>query len=264
MIGRGLKGLAGDLLEALPGPARRAARRAYYARLLRSATEADEVDLPFLKEVVAAGDRVVDAGASIGIYTRFLSALVGPSGAVHAVEPVPETFDVLASNVRRLGLANVRPIRCALSDFDGEVEMEVPRWPHGGENLYEARVRAQGAPSALRRVRVEARRLDSLLTAQEPIAFVKCDVEGHELACLRGAEETVRRWRPAWLLEVWGDPDDERSHAREVFRAMERLGYGAYCAQGGRLAARVTGRRTANYWFLAPGHVHRLRDRGRV
>ena len=169
------------------------------------------MDLAFLKNVVGRGAVVIDAGASIGLYTRFLSALVGPQGRVYAVEPVPETFDVLASNVRRLGLENVQPLNYALSDVDATLEMEVPLWPEGGENLYEARAAAPGSGSGLRRMTVPSQRLDTLLP-DRPIAFIKCDVEGHELRCLAGAAETLRTWRPAWLLEVWGDPDERGSH----------------------------------------------------
>ena len=241
----------------LPGPVRRVARRAYYARLLRAAREGDEVDLGCLRRVVGPGACVVDAGASIGLYTRFLSERVGPQGRVYAVEPVPETFDVLASSVRRLRLANVTILNYALSDVDGPLEMEVPLWPGGGENLYEARAAAPGAGSGLRRVTVAARRLDTLLP-DKPIAFIKCDVEGHELRCLAGAVETVRRSRPVWLLEVWGDPDIPGSHAHGVFRAMADLGYEAHCCDGSRLEPRRPGRRSVNYWFLLPEHLRVL------
>ena len=259
-MGPGVKGLASALLEWLPRPARRAARRAYYARLLRAAREDAQADLSFLTRVVRRGDCVVDAGANIGLYTRFLSALVGPEGLVFSVEPVPESYDVLVSNVRRFGLSNVRPLNYALSNVDGELEMEVPRWFYGGENLYEARV-AGATPSGLRRIAVAARRLDTLV-GDRTIAFVKCDVEGHELRCLEGAAETLRRWRPAWLLEVWGDPDAEGSHARLVFRAMEELGYAAHCYDGRWLASRAQGRRSDNYWFLTAEQVRYVRAGG--
>lgn len=254
-----LKAAARRLLDRLPGPARRAARRAYYARMLRAAGEDAEVDLGFLKRVVGRGASVVDAGASIGLYTKFLSALVGAQGRVYAVEPVPETFDVLASNVRRLGLDNVEVLNVALSDVDGGLEMEVPLWAQGGENLYEARAAAPGDGAGLRRIRVPARRLDTLLP-DRPIAFVKCDVEGHELRCLAGAVETVRRSRPAWLLEVWGDPDERASHAGRVFAALADLGYAAHCYDGSRLEPRRPGRRSVNYWFLLPEHVRSLSE----
>ena len=254
---RRVKGLANTLLEALPARLSRAARRAYYGRMVRAARDDAQVDLSFLKRVVRRGDCVVDAGASVGLYTKFLSALAGPEGLVYSVEPMPETYDVLVSNVRRLGLSNVRPLNCALSDADGELEMEVPRWSYGGENLYEARVVGE-ASGDLRRIRVAGRRLDTVV-GDRPVAFVKCDVEGHELPCLEGAAETVRRWRPAWLLEVWGDPDTEASHARRVFLAMQGRGYAPYCYDGRWLASRTRGRRSDNYWFLTREQVRYTR-----
>jgi len=125
----------------------------YYGRMLDAVREEAQVDLSLLKRVVRRGDCVVDAGASIGLYTKFLSALVGPEGLVYSVEPVPETYDVLVSNVRRLGLSNVRPLNYALSDTDGTLEMELPRWSYGGENFYEARVAGMPDEEALRRLR---------------------------------------------------------------------------------------------------------------
>ena len=252
-----VKGLFHMLLERLPSLPSRAARRAYYGRLVRTVREDAQVDLSFLKQVVRRGDCVVDAGANIGLYTKFLSALVGPEGLVYSVEPMPETYDVLVSNVRLLGLSNVRTLDYALSNVDAELEMEVPRWSYGGENLYEARV-AVAAISGLRRIRVPSRRLDTLV-GDRPIAFVKCDVEGHELSFLEGATETLRRWHPACLLEVWGDPDAEGSPARRVFRAMETLGYAAHCYDGRWLASRARGRRSDNYWFLTREQVRYTR-----
>jgi hypothetical protein len=77
---------------------------------------------------------------------------------------------------------------------------------------------------AHRTVQIERRRLDDL--PLERIDFIKCDVEGHELAVFRGGEATLRRLRPLVLVEI------EQRHAGADVEAtlayLEDLGYSSY------------------------------------
>src|SRR5205823_8132465 len=59
-------------------------------------------------------DAFVDGCAHIGYLTLLGSSCVGPSGSVHAFEPVSLTHDALARNVARNHAANVRLNRMAL------------------------------------------------------------------------------------------------------------------------------------------------------
>jgi FkbM family methyltransferase len=242
-------------LRFLPAPVLQVLRRRHYARKLAAA--APEPEMQFFKYLVPVGGTVLDLGANFGLYSRFLADSVGATGRVHAVEPVPGTFDVLRSNVRRLRLAVVRVHHCAVSDRAGTVTMAVPQYREGGENPYEARI--VGNPEAgLRTVEVPSRRLDDLFGDGDRIAFVKCDVEGHELNVLRGAGTIRLGHRPAWLIEVSGDPDDRTGSAYELMRLMVDGGYKAYRTDGKRLVARCRGDRAVNYYFLRPEHVARL------
>lgn len=230
-------------LRWLPKKLLQHARKAHYLRKLR-ADAVREPDLDAVRRLVRPGDRVVDLGANVGLYTKALSECVGPAGAVIAAEPVPDTFDVLDANVRRLGLGNVRVYNVAVSDADGWAVMEVPAYRSGGENLYEARIVADATTG----VRVPTRTLDAL-AGDGPVAFVKCDVEGHELSVLRGAQRVLREQKPAWLIEVGGDPDQPGA-AQQVFELMRGFGYDAYWFDGAELRLRETGRRCTNYFFL--------------
>jgi FkbM family methyltransferase len=253
-------------LTTLPEGVLQPIRRAYYARMLRRGTEDPEPDLPLLTEYVRPGDCVADVGAHVGVFTKPLSRLVGPEGLVYAVEPIPATFDVLRSNVRRLGLSNVQTVNCAVSDRDGMLVMEVPLRPSGWEDFYRAQVVAGSATGGPRRVRVASRTIDSLWAdTDRPLSLIKCDVEGHELDCLRSARRTVARWKPAWLLEVTGDPDRPASAAQAVFDLLAGWGYGAFWFDGERLRCRQPGEIAINYWFLTPEQVERLgRERAPV
>lgn len=251
-----LKSLA---LRLLPERLLQELRKFHYARKLRGPTADDAAELAVVRHLVPAGSWAVDVGANVGVYTKALSELVGPWGRVFSVEPVPLTYDLLASNVRRLRLGNVEPLNLAVSAEDGAVRMEVPRYAAGGENLYEARVVGPDGGGALRRVTVECRSLDTLFAdAARPISFVKCDVEGHELRCLLGAQRLVRRCRPAWLVEVSGDPDCEPSPAADLIGMMQRAGYGAFWCDGRALHPRSPGDRRTNYFFLTDRHLARL------
>lgn len=53
---------------------------------------ADRAERKLLAEHLSAGCVVVDAGANIGIYSRFLAKCIGPTGAVHSFEPSPDNF----------------------------------------------------------------------------------------------------------------------------------------------------------------------------
>jgi FkbM family methyltransferase len=69
------------------------------------------------------GAVVVDAGANIGIYSRFLARCVGPTGVVHSFEPSPENFSRLQRAVRKL--ANVRLSQAALGERSGKSNLYV-------------------------------------------------------------------------------------------------------------------------------------------
>lgn len=233
-------------------------KKIHYARALRRSPEEAEPDLRVVRHLVRPGARVVDLGANVGVYTKFLALLVGPFGKVFSIEPVPLTYELLVSNIDTIGLINVQTFNVAVSARNGVVCMEVPRYATGGENFYEARiVPGPGAP-VRRVVHVPARTLDGLFGPQDRIEFVKCDVEGHELSCLQGATALLRWSRPAWLIEVSGNPDQAGSPAADVFTLLARNGYDPFRFDGQTLTRRRPGERSVNYFFLTPAHVARL------
>ncbi|RME36322.1 MAG: FkbM family methyltransferase, partial [Planctomycetota bacterium] len=149
--------VARRVLPRLPNAIARRIRRAYYLRLVRTSQPDQLPCRPVVEALVQTGDGVVDIGANIGVFTRYLADRVGPKGRVWAIEPVPETFDALAFNVRRLKLRNVEPIHCAVSDREGFVTMSIPRFHDGAENYYRAKIGETDRADAVRNVRVPVR-----------------------------------------------------------------------------------------------------------
>jgi FkbM family methyltransferase len=249
-------------LTILPEVILRPLRAWHYRRVLRSFTDADEPDLRVVRELVQRGTTAIDLGANIGIYTKVLSDLVGPTGIVISVEPVPQTYAILSRNVKSLAMTNVACVNAAISDTDGKLVMMLPEYDTGGTNFYQARVvatRNQIPADSKRYIQVRAVRLDTLTAGAAAVSFVKCDVEGHEMACLSGAEMILTSHRPAWLIEVSGDPDAEGTSAKKLFELFAGHSYVPYWFDRHKLIERQPGDRSINYFFLKPEHLARLR-----
>lgn len=219
----------------LPDRLLKTVRSVHYSRSLKRYDIDTEPDLRACESIIRHGDTVLDVGANIGVYTRFCSEFVGDSGKVISLEPVPEIFSYLSHNVRSLRLKNVECLNLAASDHDNDFDaMLVPQYSTGGSNLYEAALSSDG------NIRVRSIKLDTLFHSLSP-QFIKCDVEGHELACVRGAIGIIRRCRPMWLVEV---------SCQETFELFKSLDYDGYSYIDGKLHSYNSDCATANYFFF--------------
>ncbi len=232
----------------------------YFARSISSMSEKQEPDFAIMNELVRPGDLVVDIGANVGDYTKRLSDLVGHNGRVLAIEPVPRTFRLLSGCTRLLRLKNVSLYNLAVSNHDGVLDMAIPTSASGNSNYYLAHVVGQTQNPCSNTFRAESRRLDALVDAElGPVAFLKCDVEGHEYECLLGALETIDRDSPALLIELSGDPDDPGAPAGKVKRLLESRSYSAFWFDGRAFRARQGGDKSVNYFFLKEHHLGLVR-----
>ncbi|MEO6847206.1 MAG: FkbM family methyltransferase [Chthoniobacterales bacterium] len=222
-------------LSYFPASLLKVARSLHYRSSLTHYDMTMEPDLLGCQKLIVPGETVLDVGANIGVYTRFCSDFVGPSGQVISLEPLPETFSYLVQNVHSLGLKNVRCLNLAASDHDGDSDaMTVPKYPTGGTNLYEAALSSTG------NIRVKTAKLDTLFSDLSP-HFIKCDVEGHEVECIRGAMELIRRCRPKWMIEV---------SKKETFELFYPLGYKAFFYEEGQFHSYDGACARTNYFFL--------------
>ena len=173
-----------------------------------------ERELSYLDKIIPDDAVTVDVGANCGLYTRRLARL---SRQVHAFEPSQQ----MAKLLRRTSARNVRIHEIALSDHDGDAELFIPQGEDGlvhGLASLEARVGSSGRSIA---AHVPIARLDAVI--DQDVAFVKVDVEGHELNVLNGAIELVERCQPVFLVEA---EDRHRAEAtRSVFQFFQEKAY---------------------------------------
>jgi FkbM family methyltransferase len=183
-------------------------------------------ELAFLGRSVRAGQHVVDGGAHAGLYALTMARLVGPSGSVHAFEPIGANAAWLDAGVRENAAeAHLHVCRAALTDRSGTAEAFVARRTF---NPGSARLRGPGESPLPGHdvVSVPTVALDEA-DVPHPIGFVRLDVEGAEALALRGAARILGDDRPTVLVEVHADllPRVSGTTAEALFEWMQGLGY---------------------------------------
>lgn len=165
-------------------------------------------DRRVLLGTVETGDRVLDVGAHVGRHALLLSHRVGPDGRVTAFEPATNTADRLRRHLAHHGRhRNVRVVQAALAEQDGVATLHRPGDDHGHASLEPHRHGAWNRGEPIHRETVPVTTLDLWATAAHPgvVHFVKMDVEGAELATLRGGVGLITTHRPLLYLEVYAD-----------------------------------------------------------
>lgn len=161
------------------------------------------------------GTDILDIGANIGYNTLMFSDY----GPVIAFEPV--FHQIVKLNVEGNTLRHdVQVAGCALSDVKEVREMNIPA--HGCEsnthiNYGGTTLHASGDWKGAG-VNVNCERLDDIYNGIP--SFMKIDVEGHELRVLMGAQETIKKHKPAILIEI-----HDFTEENEVHVYLKSLGY---------------------------------------
>jgi FkbM family methyltransferase len=182
-----------------------------------------EQELLYLDKIVPRGAVTIDVGANCGLYTRKLARL---SSQVYAFEPSHKMADLL----RRTSASNVSVHEIALSDQTGNAELFIPQGDH--EPIY-GLASLEPAASAAKKdvvsVNVPTARLDAIV--HQDVAFVKIDVEGHELSVLYGAVELLEHSQPVFLVEA---EDRHREQAtRSIFEFFANRSYRGFFLKEG-------------------------------
>ena len=179
----------------------------------------------------------LDVGANAGAIALSMAHLA-PRGQVVAFEAAPQNADRLEANVARAGMRNVRVERVALYDRPGELSLSYMDEHSGGASVADRAVATA--------VRIPATTLDDWARANavSRVDVVKIDVEGSEVRVLRGARDTLERFRPTLIVEC--NPvtlsRQDRATTGDLLDAFDDLGY--------RLG-----------WIVGRGAVIPLRDR---
>ena len=133
------------------------------------------------------GDIVWDAGAYAGATTCMLASMVGPAGKVYAFEPDDLNYSYLMKNIAHHGIHNVIPVRKALSNITGATNFFMGGTMASGIRdfvVYSDSKHNKEVPT----INME----DACNEFGCVPSYIKMDIEGAELAFIRGAAEFLK------------------------------------------------------------------------
>lgn len=155
----------------------------------------EESEIGIFLDLLQSRDVVIDIGANVGVYTC-LAASRGKR--VLSFEPLRRNQNYLYRNLWENRFVHVEVLPVGLSEKSGlgriygygGIASFVPGWAQAQKSKYSL---------------VPMTTLDAIAAArfQDDKLLIKLDVEGFELAVLRGAARTLARTpKPAWLIEI--------------------------------------------------------------
>lgn len=158
-----------------------------------------DIDRMLINKFVSKGDRVLDAGANIGLTALlFLTA-----GAAHvtAVEPLPELY----SRIKSINCEKITALKVALSDSNGLVDFYISEL-HNQGSTYDIETVEMFSfifNEKPKKITVPRVSLDSI---DEKFDIWKMDIEGAEIDTIKGASKTLSSYPPRVIMaELYGE-----------------------------------------------------------
>ncbi|MEO7143126.1 MAG: FkbM family methyltransferase [Bryobacteraceae bacterium] len=207
----------------------------------------------FLIALDLTGQVVYDIGAYEGIFTLFFARAVGAAGFVFVWEPNPQNARCIESNVRLNGFPNVRIFEAGIADSTGSIRLTFPKREPALGSMEPAIAELVGHEFDATSVTVPIDSLDHQIEALGLPApsLVKLDIEGMEMAALRGMEKTLRKSSPTLYIEIHGaDFPRKEANIAEVVEFLTKLGYHIQHVESGEEI------RTYNSRIAREGHIY--------
>jgi FkbM family methyltransferase len=166
-------------------------------------------DLPQqIKKYVNSFDTAVQAGGNTGFYTAQYAAMFD---TVYTFEPDYLNFQCMAMNLTE---TNIIKLQACVGDTHGLVGLNIVD-SNRGENS------------------VEGTGIYPMLTIDDlslnSCDLIHLDIEGYELYAIKGAVNTIAKYKPTVVLEVWDHSDTQI----QLEQLLAELGYSMVDILGG-------------------------------
>ena len=149
------------------------------------------LDLPLPKE----NEVFVDCGCLDMTTSReFYEWCSGDLERIIAFEPDPVSARRCLDNAKKWGLKMTEVIEAAAYNKEGEISFM-------STHVGNAKLLDTG------NISVQTRTIDDVLKGDR-VTFIKMDIEGSEANAIKGAGNTIRKWRPTLAISLYHKPED--------------------------------------------------------
>jgi FkbM family methyltransferase len=201
-------------LEVLPGDAG-------IGRELRAFGVHEPILTHALRHEIAAGETVVDIGANIGYYTLLLRKAVGDSGRVVAIEPSPDNYRQLLSNLALNEFTNIDTLHAALSNSEGVSTLHISSKSNWCTLLPRTDSEYRGT-EPVQTLTLEGVAQSFGLTSMDA---VRMDIEGYEFVAIDGIKPALQRFRPRVYMELHADIAPSSESVDAFWDALDAIDY---------------------------------------
>ena len=154
------------------------------------------------EDTVLPGDTVVDAGAHVGVYTRY--ALKRGAARVISIEPDPANILCFERNFSgEIASGKVILIKAGVWNEESDLELQI-------HDHISSRATLFTMDGIARSITVPVKPLDDIVDELQldRVDFIKMDIEGAERQALEGARRTIQRFRPRMAICTYHMHDD--------------------------------------------------------
>lgn len=196
--------------------------------------------IEFSKKIVKPGMIIFDIGANCGVHTLHLASLLKGTGSIYAFEATDYAFGRLQKNLELNPTlkTHVYPVQVYLKDqAQDALETHVAAsWDIDRRVDDQDRHLLNGG--FLKEVTKTQLTLDSWVSLNQiqKLDLIKLDVDGNEVIILRGAQNTIKSYRPLIIMEL--SPihfEDRQDTFIEQVDLISRHGYDFFDMKGRQL-----------------------------
>jgi FkbM family methyltransferase len=179
-----------------------------------------------LKSLDRSYKTILDAGANAGQFAR-AAHLCFPAARILSFEPLPDVAERLAAKLS--DVPGHKIFRTALGDFDGVTRFHRNSYDQSSSVL--PMLHNEGGmladKSEVEVLEVPLARLDTVLAGEElePDCLLKLDLQGNELAALRGAEQSLGAFHSVILETVFEAEYVDEPLFEEIWEYLKGRGF---------------------------------------